>query len=392
MAILLKNKTGTDIEINDIGITIPANGVYDLGDDKQPSEELDALIASASIVFMDDTDPNNIVEVSHAESILIAKATSGVDLTVYYRKDEIDTLLNSKASTNDVYDTSQTYTRTEVDNIIDGIINGAPDLLDTIQEISAALGNDPNFATSITTQLSQKADINHNHDGRYYQRGEVDGLLSNKANLNHNHDGTYANVNHNHDGQYAQVSHNHDGRYSQLSHNHDSQYSPISHNHNGVYAPVSHNHNNDYYTKSEIDAKFNAIKFGKDYHFAQATSVTTMYSTSWVTKVTLTVNVSESGNYRIGLGYMWNYNSTSRDFRAQVLRNSSEVIYEHRQEPKDSSGTFGSTGTDQRHAIERSKTMRLDPGQHTFKLHFASSQNNYAASMWDAQLEFWRVD
>lgn len=392
MAILLKNKTGSDIEINDIGITVPANGVYDLLDDKQQSDELDALIASGNIVFMDDSDPQNIVEVSQAESILISKAASGVDLSSYYRKDEIDQLMTSKASTDDVYSTSETYTRSEVDNIIDGIINGAPDLLDTINEISQALGNDPNFATTITQELAQKANINHNHDGRYYQRGEVDGFLSQKANLNHNHDGAYANVNHNHDGQYAQVSHNHDGRYSQLSHLHDDRYSPISHNHNGVYAPVNHNHNNDYYTKSEIDAKFAAIKFGKEYHSAYSASVTTMYSASWATKLTMTVNISEAGTYRLGWGYMWNYNSTSRDFRGQVTRNDSEVIFEHRQEPKDSSGTFGSTGSDQRHAVERSKGMYLNAGQHTFKINFASSQNNYATSIWDAQLEFWRVD
>ncbi|PJZ28759.1 hypothetical protein [Leptospira kmetyi] len=39
------------------------------------------------------------------------------------------------------------------------LVNGAPGILDTLQEIAAALNNDPNFATTILNQLSTKADL-----------------------------------------------------------------------------------------------------------------------------------------------------------------------------------------------------------------------------------------
>lgn len=54
------------------------------------------------------------------------------------------------------------YTKTQVDAAIsaaiNGLINGAPGALDTLIELSAALGNDPNFATTITNTLANKVD------------------------------------------------------------------------------------------------------------------------------------------------------------------------------------------------------------------------------------------
>lgn len=54
------------------------------------------------------------------------------------------------------------YTRAQVDNLvstaINNLINGAPGALDTILELSNALGNDPNFATSMTNALAGKVD------------------------------------------------------------------------------------------------------------------------------------------------------------------------------------------------------------------------------------------
>lgn len=40
---------------------------------------------------------------------------------------------------------------------IDNLINGAGPALDTLQELSAALGDDPNFATTISSELALKA-------------------------------------------------------------------------------------------------------------------------------------------------------------------------------------------------------------------------------------------
>lgn len=63
------------------------------------------------------------------------------------------------------------YTKTEVDTLINGLINGAPAALNTLQELAAALGNDANYAATVTTALSNR-----------YTKTEADTLLALKAN------------------------------------------------------------------------------------------------------------------------------------------------------------------------------------------------------------------
>lgn len=61
------------------------------------------------------------------------------------------------------------YTKTEVDTLINNLVQGAPGALDTLNELAAALGDDPNFATTITTQLALKANA-----AEVYSKGESD--------------------------------------------------------------------------------------------------------------------------------------------------------------------------------------------------------------------------
>ncbi|WP_244986260.1 tail fiber protein [Chromobacterium violaceum] len=49
-------------------------------------------------------------------------------------------------------------TKTELKAAVDGLVSGAPGALNTLQELAAALGNDNNFAATITNQLAGKAD------------------------------------------------------------------------------------------------------------------------------------------------------------------------------------------------------------------------------------------
>lgn len=50
-----------------------------------------------------------------------------------------------------------------VDTAVSNLVASAPGALDTLNELSAALGDDPNFATTITTALAGKADVSHTH-------------------------------------------------------------------------------------------------------------------------------------------------------------------------------------------------------------------------------------
>lgn len=62
-----------------------------------------------------------------------------------------------KATTLSGYGITNAYTKTEVDNKVAGIVNSAPETLDTLKELATALGNDPNFATTVSSQIGKKA-------------------------------------------------------------------------------------------------------------------------------------------------------------------------------------------------------------------------------------------
>ena len=47
---------------------------------------------------------------------------------------------------------------TYVDSKVAGIVNSAPETLDTLNELATALGNDPNFATTVANQIGTKVD------------------------------------------------------------------------------------------------------------------------------------------------------------------------------------------------------------------------------------------
>lgn len=49
-------------------------------------------------------------------------------------------------------------TESQVESKIAALVNSAPETLDTLDELAAALGDDPNFATTVANQIGQKAD------------------------------------------------------------------------------------------------------------------------------------------------------------------------------------------------------------------------------------------
>lgn len=98
------------------------------------------------------------------------------------------------------------------------------------------------------------------------------------------------------------------------------------------------------------------------------------------------------GAYVVQLGYRWNHNGSTSDFVARwawdgapMSGQLTDVI--HRQEPKDTAGTLGGTGTDQVHPACHFWVVNLDPGDRpTFKLSHESSVAGVASSIWDIYL------
>ncbi|OMC63977.1 hypothetical protein BK125_30685 [Paenibacillus odorifer] len=81
-----------------------------------------------------------------------AGAQSKADASLSAAKTYADTALLAKA------DRSSTYSKTETDQRIQAVVGAAPDALDTLKEIGDALNNDPNFAATVTNQISGKVD------------------------------------------------------------------------------------------------------------------------------------------------------------------------------------------------------------------------------------------
>ena len=45
-----------------------------------------------------------------------------------------------------------------VDERVASLVDSAPDILNTLNELATAIGNDPNFATTVTNQIASKQD------------------------------------------------------------------------------------------------------------------------------------------------------------------------------------------------------------------------------------------
>lgn len=96
----------------------------------------------------------NAAEKSDSELYMVTDET-------YYTADEVDQKL-ANVSANLTGYAKETY----VDQKVADLVGSSPDTLNTLNELASALGNDPNFATTITNQLAQKAD-------KSYVDGEV---------------------------------------------------------------------------------------------------------------------------------------------------------------------------------------------------------------------------
>ena len=69
------------------------------------------------------------------------------------KDEEISSSIESSTANNIV----SGVTQLDIDNAIANLVSSAPDALNTLDELSAALGDDANFATTITTSLNNKA-------------------------------------------------------------------------------------------------------------------------------------------------------------------------------------------------------------------------------------------
>lgn len=177
----------------------PNDSVEVVSHSAQHANANDAIEALESKVGADSsTDPNSLdYKVSALESglnvdqksaiaglltsgthgnitVFYDSADSKINLTATYDDDEVVTAIATALtagsgitkSFNDTLntitisvDTSLIATQEYVNTAVSNLVDSAPGLLDTLNEIAAAIGDDANFATTITTALAAKLDI-----------------------------------------------------------------------------------------------------------------------------------------------------------------------------------------------------------------------------------------
>ena len=109
----------------------------------------------------------------------------------YYTESEINTKITNlqTADTNNLK-AAKDYTDTKVAALVDS----APETLDTLNELSAALGDDPNFAATMATSLGNKANKGHGHSNATTSaagfmskddKAKLDGIAANANNYTH---------------------------------------------------------------------------------------------------------------------------------------------------------------------------------------------------------------
>ena len=92
---------------------------------------------------------------------------------LYYTKEEITQMLADISGEGSVeLAEAKAYTDSAIAKITG---DGVSEALDTLKELGDALNNDPNFASSITTNLASKADKEHTHD---VATTDADGFMS----------------------------------------------------------------------------------------------------------------------------------------------------------------------------------------------------------------------
>lgn len=119
---------------------------------------------------------------------LLVKKEEGKELSSNDFTDElkaklegIEEFANRITNVSQLVNDSKFQTEEEVKAAIEGIIGSAPDVLDTLKEIADALGNDPNFATTITKKLAALAEqINQEVEDRTNAVFQVQGDLDTK--------------------------------------------------------------------------------------------------------------------------------------------------------------------------------------------------------------------
>ncbi|MGY8866839.1 MAG: hypothetical protein ACKVJK_14675, partial [Methylophagaceae bacterium] len=110
------------------------------------------LIASSTIATGNIAD--NAVTSDKISGITTAHITEGSNL--YYTNARADARITAATTSDLTEGTNLYYTDARADARAALLVDSAPSTLDTLNELAAALGDDPNFATTVTNSIATK--------------------------------------------------------------------------------------------------------------------------------------------------------------------------------------------------------------------------------------------
>jgi hypothetical protein len=138
--------TSSDVTSSDAQTLVSAQSYADTQD-----AALSATITAAYEAYVDGqtADSATVTYVDDGDAVTLTAANTYTDA----RESAITTAYQSYADTAET--DAKAYTDTEIANLVDS----SPATLDTLNELAAALGDDANFATTVTNSIATKAPL-----------------------------------------------------------------------------------------------------------------------------------------------------------------------------------------------------------------------------------------
>jgi len=168
------------------------------------------------------------------------------------------------------------------------------------------------------------------------------------------------------------VLHSKTGKFTLLFKDSSSAYIPPQYNTNFVLMDENNN-----IFQSNIPAHVNGTQF----NYIVDTGLSTTTSTTYVTKLTLTVNNLPTGLYRIGVNYTWNGSSTTYSFYSRVLLNSVQLGDEH----------INRIANNTNYIPHQRTFYSVLGGNNTINLQYRTNNTGGTARIRETLIELWRV-
>lgn len=159
--------------------------------------KIDPAVVLATRQYVDSKVSQAVIEVRQYADDLMAKHIAAADPHKQYAPKDSPLLTGTPKAPTPATGNNSTLLATTafVQAAIAQLVASSPEALDTLNELAAALGNDPNFATTMTNQLAARAllagNVNQQFfvkdatlDGHAVNRGQMNVALALKALLN----------------------------------------------------------------------------------------------------------------------------------------------------------------------------------------------------------------